>query len=128
MPEVTLASWAAVRLDVFPKVIVWELENAGEESQEATVDRASQVISKRLDLIHEGMKTGRDAVNVLPVGSVPVELFNAIRRSTVTLFDRNSQPASSIEESNGSTAGEKVHLEAKWMFIARPDTRVRVEK
>jgi hypothetical protein len=46
----------------------------------------------------------------------------------MTLLDGNSQSVSSFEGSGGSVAGRKVYLEAKWMFVARPDTGVRVEE
>ncbi len=74
------------------------------------------------------METGGHAVDVLPVGSVPVELFNAIRRSTVTLLDRTSQSIGSIERANRLNAETGTYLEAKWVFVTRPDTGVRVEE
>ena len=84
--EISLAGRAAVGLDIVPEVVVGELEDAGEEGEEAAVDRLCEVVGKGLDLVHERVEAlGDPAVDVLPVGLVPVELFDTIRGTTLAL-------------------------------------------
>lgn len=85
--EVALAGRAAaVGLDLVPEVVVGELEDAREEGEEAAVDRPCEVVAKGLDLVHQGVEAPGDAaVDVLPVGLVPVELLDAIRGAALAL-------------------------------------------
>lgn len=45
--EVSFAGGASVGLDVVPEVIIWQFKDAGEERQEATVDRLGQVLQRK---------------------------------------------------------------------------------
>lgn len=88
MAEVALASWATVGLNVIPEIVIGQLEDSGEESQEAAVDGLGQVVGELFDLVHEGVKTFGHTVDVAPVGLVPVELFDTVFRSAFALITK----------------------------------------
>src|SRR5699024_225294 len=83
--EVAFAGRAPLRLDVVPEIVVWELQDAGKEAQESSIDGFREVVGERLDLIHKWVQTLGHAIDVFPVFFVPVELLNAIEGSTVSL-------------------------------------------
>jgi hypothetical protein len=91
MSEIALAGWATMRLDILPEVVIRQLENARKECEQTTVDRLCEVIGKGFDLVHEGVQAGGHAVDVLPVGSIPVELLDTINWSTVALCEIKGQ-------------------------------------
>lgn len=89
--EVALACWAPMRLYVVPEIIVGQLKNSGEKSQETFVHGVCEVVAERFDFVHEWVKTvWYSVVGVLPIGRVPVELFNAVGWSTSSLEYRIS--------------------------------------
>lgn len=71
------------------------------------------------------METLWDAVDVLPVGLVPVELLDSINRTTVTLEVRNIKSEDSFFPK--STEAQVTHLESVWMLVSRPYASFRVE-
>lgn len=83
--EVSFAGRAPVGLDVAKKIVVWELQDAGKEGQESSVDGFREVVGERLDLVHKWVQTSGHAVDIFPVLFVPVELLDAIEGSTVSL-------------------------------------------
>lgn len=83
--EVAFTGRAPLRLDVFEKIVVWELQDAGKEGQESSVDGFREVVGERLDLVHKWVQTLGHTVDVFPVLFVPVKLLNAIEGSTVSL-------------------------------------------
>lgn len=48
--EVALACWRAVRLHVFPQVVVLQLEDAREQGEKAAVDRGGKVLQRQSQL------------------------------------------------------------------------------
>lgn len=121
--EVSLTGRAAVGLDILPEVIVRELEDAGEEGEETTVDGPREVVGKGFDLVHEGVEAlGNPAVDVLPVGLVPVELLDAIRGTTLALVTKE------LAMMHGCRWEWRAYLEAIGMLVAGPNTSLRVEE
>lgn len=84
--EVALAGGAVMRLNVVPEVVVGQFEDAREEGQEAAVDGLCKVVAELFNFVHEGLKTFGNAIDILPVRLVPVELLDAIWWSTVALY------------------------------------------
>lgn len=85
MTEVSLASWSAVRLNVVPEVVVWQLENTREEGEESAVDGFGEVVAELFNFVEEWVKAVWCAVKRFPVFLVPVELFDAIGDCSVAL-------------------------------------------
>lgn len=75
-------------MDIIPEIVVGQLENAGEESKEATVDGLGQIVGELFDLVHKGVKAFRHTVDVVPVGLVPVELLDAIFGTAFALITK----------------------------------------
>jgi hypothetical protein len=89
--EVAFTGRTAVRLNIVPEVVIGQLQNTREKSEESAVDGLGEVVAEFLDLIHEREQAlWYPVLDVFPVGLVPVELFDTVRLRAVALA--NSQP------------------------------------
>lgn len=85
MSEVPLAGWRPVGLYILPKVVVGQLKDAREQRQETAIHRFGEIVAECFYLVHEWMQTSWNALDVLPLARVKVELFYPIWNRSMTL-------------------------------------------
>ena len=80
-----------MRLNMIPQIVIRKLQHTREELEQASVHRSSQVLAESPDFVKERVEAFGSAFNAVPVGTVPIELLNAVRHGPVALAQPHHQ-------------------------------------